>query len=432
MGRFAHIADTHIGAWREPILAEQNMLAFKQAMNKCKEKKVDFIIFSGDLFDSNIPDLEQVREAAEIIRDIGNSGIRIYVTYGSHDFSPTATSIIDVLASAGLFTKIADTDTIGVKNDQSLQPVFFEDKPTGAKLVGVYGRKNGLEKAYFEMLSLKDLEKETGFKIFVFHSAITELIPKNLFFGDSIPLVLLPKDFGYYAGGHIHTKILEKIPDYGTIAFPGALFGYRFTDLEDQARGTRRGFFIIDFDDEKIQTAFEELDLPEVVTESIDGTDKTPAKLNEILKKYVNSLDCDGKIVLIKISGILASGKPSDVNVSEIRSLLERNGVLAVHINRRALHPPEQIQPTLSFQTKEEIEDELINDFVDRFQNDPTLEEGEISDNFRKKFTAENGVATAKILLNALQDEKKDNEKKDDFEVRMLSHAMRIISCGDE
>ena len=38
MGRFAHIADTHIGAWREPILAEQNMLAFKQALNKCKEK----------------------------------------------------------------------------------------------------------------------------------------------------------------------------------------------------------------------------------------------------------------------------------------------------------------------------------------------------------------------------------------------------------
>lgn len=188
MGRFAHIADTHIGAWRsEPILAEQNMLAFKQAMNKCKEKKVDFIIFSGDLFDSNIPDLEKVKEAAEIIREVRNVGIRIYVTYGSHDYSPTATSIIDVLASAGLFTKIVDTDDVNIKNEKLLRPEFFEDKPTGAKLVGIFGRKNGLERTYYEMLSLDTLEKESGFKIFVFHSAITGLIPKNSFIRCRVP-----------------------------------------------------------------------------------------------------------------------------------------------------------------------------------------------------------------------------------------------------
>lgn len=434
MGRFAHIADTHIGAWREPILAEQNMLAFKQAMNKCKEKKVDFIIFSGDLFDSNIPDLEKVKEAAEIIRDVRNFGIRIYVTYGSHDYSPTATSIIDVLASAGLFTKIVDTDIINVKSEQTLRPKIFEDKQTGAKLIGVYGRKNGMERAYYEMLSLHSLEKDSGFKIFVFHSAITELIPKNLIFGDSIPLALFPKGFAYYAGGHVHTKIQERKPSYGTIAFPGALFGYRFTDLEDTARGNKRGFFLVDFDKNNIDVdvTFEELDMPEVILNTFDGTDKTPGKINENLKKYGCSLDCTGKIVLIKISGILASGKPSDIHATEIKKSLEDRDALIVHLNRNALHAPEQIQPTVTFQSKEEIEEKLINESTLKYQNDPSVLEGGVSEGLREKYSGKPGVATAKTLLKSLQEEKREDERSDDFKNRIMRDAIGIIGSGDE
>lgn len=249
---------------------------------------------------------------------------------------------------------------------------------------------------------------------------------------DSIPLALFPKGFAYYAGGHVHTKIQERIPSYGTIAFPGALFGYRFIDLEDTYSGNKRGFFLVDFDNKDIKVTFEELDLPKVILQTFDGTDKTPGKINENLKNYVNSLDCAGQIVLIKITGILASGKPSEISVIEIKKSLEEKGALIVHMNRRALHAPEQVQPTVVFQSKDEIEEKLIDEFVFRYQNDPRLDEGEVSGVIRQKYTGKNGVATAKILLKSLQDEKKENEGKDDFETRILRDALKIISCGDE
>jgi len=53
------------------------MSAFQQALERCRSKKVDFIIISGDLFDGNIPNLEAVRKAAELLREVRDSGIRI-------------------------------------------------------------------------------------------------------------------------------------------------------------------------------------------------------------------------------------------------------------------------------------------------------------------------------------------------------------------
>ena len=46
-------------------------------------------------------------------------------------------------------------------------------------------------------LDLKNLEEEEGFKIFMFHTALTELKPKNLERMDSAPISLLPKGFDY-------------------------------------------------------------------------------------------------------------------------------------------------------------------------------------------------------------------------------------------
>ena len=51
--RFAHIADCHIGAWRDKTLRELNIQAFEKALDTCIEQKVDFIILPGDLFDTN-------------------------------------------------------------------------------------------------------------------------------------------------------------------------------------------------------------------------------------------------------------------------------------------------------------------------------------------------------------------------------------------
>ena len=50
------------------------------------------------------------------------------------------------------------------------------------------------------------------------------------------PLSLLPKNFDYYAGGHVHIVDSTKIDGYGLIAYPGPLFPNSFSELETAVR----------------------------------------------------------------------------------------------------------------------------------------------------------------------------------------------------
>ena len=68
--RFAHLADCHIGAWRDKTLKELNLHAFLSALDCCANKKVDFIIISGDLFDTTLPDLTIVKKAVDKIKEV--------------------------------------------------------------------------------------------------------------------------------------------------------------------------------------------------------------------------------------------------------------------------------------------------------------------------------------------------------------------------
>ena len=184
MYSFAHISDCHLGANRDPFLRSLEIEAFNRAMDECVRRRVDFVLITGDLFHSNIPDLGVANEAVKKMSEVAASGIPIYVIYGSHDYSPNETSLVDILSSANLFRKVVRGE---VKNGK-LKLHFFQDPKTGAKMAGISARRLGIERKYFEMLDRESLEKEPGFKIFAFHSAVTELKPDYLTHMVSVPL----------------------------------------------------------------------------------------------------------------------------------------------------------------------------------------------------------------------------------------------------
>ncbi|HEX29172.1 TPA: DNA repair exonuclease, partial [Candidatus Poribacteria bacterium] len=106
MPSFAHMSDVHLGAFRHNTLKNLVLDSFRKAIDLCAERKVDFIVISGDLFDSNLPDLSVVKQAVAILRKAREKGINIYVIYGSHDFSPTQTSMMDIIEETGLIRKV--------------------------------------------------------------------------------------------------------------------------------------------------------------------------------------------------------------------------------------------------------------------------------------------------------------------------------------
>jgi exonuclease SbcD len=420
-----------LGAWRNPKLKEINLKAFQKAISICVEEKVDFIAITGDFFDVNVPELDHVKRAVDIMIQARRHGIEIYMIYGSHDFTASTVSIIDILHSAGLFIKPIEFEQIKDK----IKLKFIQDKKTAFKITGLSGRKTGLDSEYYNLLDMEALESEEDFKIFLFHAPISELTPVDLAHGESIPLSLLPKGFIYYGGGHLHRRIEHKHDDgKSMIVYPGPLFGSTFTDLEDTAQGERRGFYIISYDNdnETISANFIETKIVDIVFNTINVNQNTVKQIEDKISSMVEQMeDLTNKIVLIKVKGTLASGKRSDINFSRFEEALSAKRALVSFINRNNLVSPETTQVKVFGTSIEEIEKKVIKERIASIKIDPAMTDEKVKNFIKSKLISEHGEFTANKLLLALKKEKIENETLDDFEKRLMHEAKSVMGLSD-
>jgi DNA repair protein SbcD/Mre11 len=421
-GKFAHISDCHLGAWmRDQKLRDLNTQAFRECIKRCIKEKVDFIIITGDFFDRPTPDLETVREAAEILRETKEAGIRVYMIYGSHDFVAQSTSILDILQSAGLFVKVMRVRENESPDDDRIRLEFFTDTETKVKLAGLSGRIKGLDVKYYENLDRESLEKEDGFKIFLFHAPICEVRSKEFSFGDCVPESLLPKGFKYYAGGHLHERIPKKVELVSKIFYPGPTFGPEYTDLEASANGEERGFYITEFNDFAVLSVkFVPIKVAEIVSKFVDAENKTADQLDAKLKNIASEIDGKGKVVLINPVGKLSQGKKSNIAWGEVRAKILARGALTCYIKSAGVIQPEE-QGLLKLQGKspEEVEQVVFKERIARFQIDPSIKDEKVISILKSKLVTPEGEKTAKQLLEILKNEPVENEKKSVFEERI-------------
>ncbi len=424
MHKFAHITDCHLGSWRSSKLRELNLKAFERAVETCVAEKVDFILITGDFFDVNVPDLAPVKKAVEVMKRARESGVEIYLIYGSHDFSPNTVSMIDILHSAGLFLKPLEGEMV----DGKLRLKFIVDGKTGAKITGVSGRVRELDIPSYELLDVAMLEGEPGFKIFLLHAPIAEITPPAFAHGDAVPIASLPRGFRYYGGGHLHKKIEHTTPEGGRIVYPGPLFGATFTDLEETAQGEKRGFYMVTFDSIGVRDVrFREVSVADILYRTIDAENKTAKQVEEKLAAVVEELDSTNKIVLIKVSGTLSSGRRADIDFSKLEQSLIQKGTLAWFINRNGLVSSETTELRVVGSSREEIEDRILKERTSRFSVDPAITDWRVRNALQSKLTGDRGEQLAKDLLRGLKTEKLENEKNDDFEMRLSREIQPVI-----
>jgi DNA repair exonuclease SbcCD nuclease subunit len=387
-------------------------------------QRVDFILITGDFFDVNVPDLAPVKRAVEVLKGARERGVEIYLIYGSHDFSPNTVSMIDILHSAGLFLKPMD----GVMVDGKLSLKFIVDEKTGAKITGLSGRARELDVPSYKLLDLASLEAEPGFKIFLMHAPIAEITPAALVYGEGVPIDSLPRGFRYYGGGHLHKKIEHTTPEGGRIVYPGPLFGATFNDLEETAQGEKRGFYIVTFNSNAVtDVRFNEVSVAEIVYRTIDAEGKTARQVEEKLGAAVQELDSANKIVLVKVSGKLSSGRRADIDFSKLEQSLIQKGTTAWFINRNGLVSSEAAELHVVGSSREEIEERILKERTARFSVDPTITDWRVRNALQSKLPGESGERLAKDLLRGLKTEKLENEKNDDFETRLTVEIQPIV-----
>lgn len=403
--KFAHLADCHLGGWRDPKMRELVLTSFRSTIQNCIDEKVDFVLICGDLFNTAIPGIDVIKEAVIQLRRLKSSGIPVYVIPGSHDYSPSGKTVIDVLHEADLCRNVFR----GEAKDGKLSLKFTKDEKTGVKFCGILGKRGELEKNYYEMLDLKSLEDEPGTKIFLFHSPIEELRGSQTHSMQALPLSSFPKGFAYYAGGHVHTVAQVKEKGYGTFAYPGPLFPNSFSELEELKGG---GYYIVELEGEA-KVSRRDIKLKELTAIVMDCNAKNANEISDELISKAQNLKCEDSLVMIRLFGKLSVGSIADIRFRQIFSELYGNGAYYVMRNTWQLESPELLSVEQSDASVEEIERQVIAEHAKQI---PLPEE-----------LASNEEEVLLELLSALSTDKAEGETQASHEQRIISSANRIL-----
>ncbi len=389
--KFAHLSDCHIGGWREPKLKELGLLSFSKAVEECIKKQVDFILISGDLFDTPIPQIEVIKSVAEILSSVKKFGIRVYIIPGSHDFSASGKTMISVFEKAGIVKNVMQihNNVLELTADQS-----------GAKLTGVFGRIGGLETEDYKKIDFSKVSIEKGFKIFLFHTLLTELKPAQFEMIETPSISILPKGFDYYAGGHPHFTYAKHHQGYGIIAYPGPTFPNNFKELEELHYGS---FFIVTVKEGKLDVDTIKIKIKDVLSYNFNIEGMTPKEAEELIMGRVS--DYLDKIVLLRIHGRLKIGSQVDINFKRINEFMSSAYVILKNTSK--LYGADFEELIVEQVSPDNIEIDIVTEFIKE------------SKLMKKEVVNE--------IINVLNKDKEDGETNTDFSKRIIDDFVKTI-----
>lgn len=356
--KFAHLADLHLGGWREKRLTNLNLLTFKSAIEKIIENKVDFVLFAGDIFNNAMPNIELVEQVILQFNKLKNGNIPSFIIGGSHDYSNSGKSFLSLLDSAGVFTDVCKYRFI---DKDKIELIFTKNEKLKINICGVLGRKNGLDKNIYTNLNQTTLN-EKYFNIFMFHTLIDDFKPNNLSnVKTEIKKDFLPQGFDYYAGGHIHHPMIGVYQN-APISYSGALFPNNFTEIKNEIPG----FNLCEFDFETRNTKIKRIEIEtyrkEYLKFDFNKLSSLDAK-NQIMSK-LEKTEFKDKILLLEFSGII-DGKITDIQINKCINFAYEKGALFVLKNTYKLTTTDFIDINIKeIENNEKIEEEIINQIL--------------------------------------------------------------------
>ncbi len=296
--RFAHLSDSHLGTRQFGLMDRENDFydVFAKNIDKIIEKDVDFVIHSGDVFDNNRPSTEALLAFQKALLRLNEEKIPVYAIAGNHD---------SILRKGAMPPLVLFKD-LGLKLISPDNPAYREG---GVLICGIpyvpSSQGDVLREKYNQLSRIADKYLKS---ILVSHQGIDKWMHEDT---HEIELSEMPKNFDYYAMGHIHNYIEEDFGD-GKLVYPGSMEIWRTSENNENYREHGKGFVVVDLSDKKTEIERVKIDLPRKFYNEVIDYNKFEERI-PIIKKEIESLENKPMLDLSVVGGDFESAEVYEV-----------------------------------------------------------------------------------------------------------------------
>lgn len=277
--KFIHTADLHLDTPFRGLsnvnekladkLKDATFVSFKNIVDIAIEKHVDFLVISGDIFDSENKSLSAQLKFNKQLERLSGADIPVYFICGNHD---PLNSWLDSLDFPGNVYRFGADEVSRVKYRQ------------GEKKVDIYGisfAQESIEENLAKKFSVYS-DSSAKLNLALLHGTLGHSESHESYAPFSLD-DMVNKSFDYWALGHIHTPQLIR-KSKPTVVYPGNPQGRDFSETG------RRGCVLVEMQP-NASPDIEFISTQEIRFETIEVNLEQIEHINEITKQISNNLE---------------------------------------------------------------------------------------------------------------------------------------------
>lgn len=231
MIRFIHCADIHLGSpftglqQKNSTIAFQAIEATKKAFltlsNTAIEYHVDFVLISGDIFDSSHQHIQEKIFLKEQFQRLAQAGIYTYLIHGNHDY--------------GRFTEDWNNDWVKVFKEEVSTEILKTSSGESVAISGFSYDTRWITESMAMHFPLRN--SLVDYHLGMYHGQTRTASDSSTAYAPFKVSDLEKLHYDYWALGHIHRAM--DLDSYGKIAYSGTIQGRSFKEMGE------KGFYVI-------------------------------------------------------------------------------------------------------------------------------------------------------------------------------------------
>ncbi|MED3623031.1 metallophosphoesterase family protein [Neobacillus thermocopriae] len=357
---FIHAADLHLdspmtGLRHLPAtifsrVKESTFTALKKLTKTAIDRKVDFVILAGDLFDGEDRSLRALSRFRAEMRRLEENGIPVYIVHGNHDHLNGSWIHLDMPPNVYVFP-----GEVEIKKQQT---------KTGER-IHLYGFSYPTRHVFEKKIVEYQKEEGADFHIGILHgNEASGTVHDN--YAPFTVQELQEKDFDYWALGHIHKRaVLAESPP---IVYPGNIQG------RNKKETGSKGFYHVTLTE--IDTKLDFIEAADILWEQVKVDASTVSRFQELLQlcqKEINKYRKEDSAAIlslyIKNLQLADEHEMKNVETNLLELLLEEEKdeesfvwIAEIHITKSQQIDKEQLKKEVNFYGN-------LFETIERFEN---------------------------------------------------------------